>query len=441
MSEPRETMNGQQPGEAESGGPGSTAGSDHPSRPAITPRYRIRLKHGREKSVLYHHPWIFDGAVEEIEALEGAGPGDVADVVDSDGTFLARGTVHPESQIVCRILTWEDRPLDAAFFEQKVRIAAAGRASMIDREETDAWRVVNSEGDGLPGLVVDRYGEVLVAQTLTAGMLRLQDLWLDALETVLRPSAILERGDRARRESLQAGAVRPLLRGSAPPEPWEVKEHGLRFLVDLEAGQKTGFYLDQRENRQSVRRHARDRDVLNLFGYTGAFSIYAAAGGARHVVQVETSSYARDLSRQNWERNGFDPDRLELSGDEAAQFLRRDARAFDLMILDPPPFAKDRGSVERAVRAYKDLNLWAFCRARPGALLWSFSCSQHIPSDLFQKVVFGAARDAGAEVQWLGRLGPGPDHPVHLNHPQGEYLKGLWMRVLRPGTPPRPRSA
>jgi 23S rRNA (cytosine1962-C5)-methyltransferase len=410
--------------------------SEQPEWGAI--RYRLRLKEGRDRSVQNHHPWVFDGAVEAVERLEGAEPGEVGDIFDSGGAFVARGTVHPDSQIICRILTWEDRPIDVAFFEEKIRAAVEARAGLIDRETTSAWRVVNAEGDELPGLVVDRYGEIAVVQTLTSGMLRLRPLWLEALRKVLQPLAILERGDRARRESLPtAGPVQTLLWGSAPSEPWEVKENGLRFLVDLEGGQKTGFYLDQRENRAAVRRYAQGRDVLNLFGYTGSFSVYAAAGGARHVVQVETSVLARELSRQNWGMNDLDPGRLEMSGDEVAHFLRRDARTFDLLVLDPPPFAKDRGSVDRAARAYKDINLWAFCRSRPGALIWSFSCSQHMGAELFQKVVFGAAHDVGAEVHWLARLGAAPDHPVHLNHPQGEYLKGLLMRVLRPGTPPR----
>ncbi len=440
-------------------------------------RYRLILKPGREKSALLRHPWIFTGAVQEIEALPGAEAGDVGDVVSSRGEFLGRGTVQPDSQILARILAWEPRPIDVAFFEERIRRALEGRrglfegglastvsgaAAPLDRSraeqageaglfaagrvgrsvpgETTAWRAVNSEGDELPGLIVDRYGPILVVQTLTAGMLRLRPLWLDALESLMKPEAILERGERGRREDLE-GRPQPVLRGRLPDGPIEIRENGLRFLVDLEAGQKTGFYIDQRENREAVRGAARGRDVLNLFGYTGAFSVYAGAGEARLVTQVETSASAREFTRENWALNSLPPEGLEMSGEDVFRFLRRDERSWDLLILDPPPFAKDRGSVERALRAYKDLNLWAFCRARPGALIWSFSCSQHITADLFQKMVFGAARDVDASVQWLGRLGAAADHPVHLDHPQGEYLKGLRMRVLRPGTPPAPRRA
>jgi 23S rRNA (cytosine1962-C5)-methyltransferase len=432
MNEPEE-LPGAGPRGPGGGKPPDTAGAGEV-------RFRLRLKPGREKSVLQRHPWIYTGAVDELEALEEAQPGDVGDIVDSRGRFLARGTIHPESQIVARVLAWETVPIDQAFFRARIELAAAGRGDWVETGGTDSWRVVNAEGDELPGLVVDRYGAVLIVQILTSGMLRLQPLWLPALVEVLRPTAVLERGEKARREHFP-GQMHNLLWGELPPPRFEIRENGLAYWVDWLGGQKTGFYLDQRENRAAVRRLARDREVLNLFGYTGSFSVAARAGGARRVVQVESSPVARELARLNWERNGFEPDLLEISGEDVFQFLRKDGRNFDLLILDPPPLAKDRASLERALRAYKDLHIWSFCRARPGALIWTFSCSQHVSADLFQKVVFGAARDAGASIQWLGRLGPGPDHPVHLDHPQGEYLKGMWLRVLRPGHPPARREA
>ncbi len=399
--------------------------------------YRLRLKPGRERSVLQRHPWLFSGAVAEVEALHGAVPGDLGDVVDTSGRFLARGTVQPDSQILCRILTWRDEPVDAAFFHRRVERAAAMRAELVADAETTAWRVINSEGDELPGLVVDIYGDILVAQVLTAGMSRHSNLWLDALESIFSPVAILERGERARRESVaEEGTGSRLLRGSLKPGPCLIHEHGLVYEMDPEVGQKTGFYLDQRDNRRAVRMHAGGRRVLNLFGYTGAFSVSAGAGGAGHVVHVESSAPARELARRNWAHNGLPKERFETSGEDAFRFLRNVRESYDLIVLDPPPFARDRRSLDRALRAYKDLNLWVLCRAKPGALVWSFSCSQHVSHDLFQKVVFGASLDARASVQWLGRCGAACDHPVHLDHPQGEYLNGLWMRVLEPGRPP-----
>ncbi len=400
--------------------------------------YHIRLKPDRERSLRLRHPWVFTGAVAEVEALAGAQPGDVGDIFGSDGTFLGRGTVQPDSQIIARVLSWEERPIDTAFFEERIARAVSNRAALIHPEQTTAARLVNGEGDELAGLVVDRYGSYLAVQTLTAGMHRLREPWLDALESTLRPAGILERGEQARREILhEGGPAQAWLRGRGPGGPVEILEHGLRFLVDLEGGQKTGFYLDQRENRAHVRSLAAGRDTLNLFGYTGAFSVYAGRGGAERVVQIESSATARELTRENWTRNGLPAERLEISGEDVFRYLRQETREFDLLVLDPPPFAKDRSSVERALRAYKDLHLRSFARARPGALIWTFSCSQHISADLFQKVVFGAAVDAGASLQLLGRLGPAPDHPVHLDHPQGEYLKGLWLRLLSR----RPRGA
>lgn len=417
-------------------GTGVEAGSD-PGRVS----WRLRLKPGRERSLLLHHPWVFDGAVAEVEALPGAEAGAVGDIVAQDGSFLARGTIHPDSAIMARILVWEPRPIDLDLFVERVDRAVSFRRSLCDELRTDCWRAINAEGDELPGLVVDRYGSVVVTQTLTAGMLRLRPLWLEAIRRVLGPETVIERGEKARRESVgEGGAPTEPLFGPPVSGPREVRENGLRFLVDLASGQKTGFYLDQRENRAMVGARAGGGEMLNLFGYTGSFSVAAGAGGARRVLQVETSASARELARANWERNGLDATALELSGEDVFQFLRTDPRSWDLLVLDPPPFARERGSVERAARAYKDLHLWSLCRARPGALIWSFCCSQQVDADLFQKIVFGAARDAGASVQWLSRLGPGPDHPVHLDHPQGEYLKGLLMRVLRPGTPPKPAA-
>ncbi len=421
-------------------GTGAEAGTEAADDPGRV-SWRLRLKPGRERSLLLHHPWVFDGAVADVEALSGAEAGAVGDVVAHDGAFLARATIHPDSAIIARVLAWEPRPIDLDLFVERVDRAVSFRRSLCDETRTDCWRAINAEGDELPGLVADRYGSVVVTQTLTAGMLRLRPFWLEAIRRVLEPETVIERGEKARRESVEddAGSAEPLL-GPAVAGPREVRENGMRFLVDLASGQKTGFYLDQRENRATASARARGAEVLNLFGYTGSFSVAAGMGGARRVLQIETSAPARELARANWDRNGLDPAAFELSGEDAFHFLRTDARNWDLLVLDPPPFARERGSVERAARAYKDLHLWSFCRARPGALIWSFCCSQQVDSDLFQKIVFGAARDAGASVQWLSRLGPGPDHPVHLDHPQGEYLKGLLLRVLRPGTVPVPAA-
>ncbi len=392
-------------------------------------QHRIFLRKGREASVRARHPWIFSGAVETVESLEGAQDGDVCDVIDSEGERIARGTLNRSSQILCRILTWGDEAIDADFFRQKIEGALALRRELIDTRHTDAYRLVNAEGDLLPGLIVDRYGDSLVVQCLTAGMARLEPLWLDTLVDMLQPRAIIDRTEGAVRDPALEGR-REVLYGELPTLPVWIHENGHRFRVHLTQGQKTGFYLDQRENRQLLGTHASGRDILNGFAYTGAFGVYAGWGGARSVVQVESSTTAVDEARLHWETNGLPADRVEFVREDLYKYLREIDREFDAIVLDPPAYAKAKGSVDRAARAYKDLNLWALRRLRPGGLLFTFSCSQHMEADLFQKVLFGAAHDARASCQWLRRLGPGSDHPVHLDHPQGEYLKGLLVRMI-----------
>lgn len=392
-------------------------------------RHRLFLKPGREASVLARHPWVFSGAVDRVESLPDGVDGDLCDLVSANGDWLARGTMHRSSQIICRILTFRQEAIDEEFFLGRVREALELRMRIVDPARTDAFRIVNAEGDRLPGLIADRYADYLVVQCLTTGMARLSPLWCAALEEVVRPAAIIDRTDRATRDPALAGR-REVLRGSAPAESIWIREEGLSFRVNLMQGQKTGFYLDQRANRALLALYARDRDVLNAFAYTGAFGVAAGRAGARSVVQLESSLPALEEAKVHWEANGLPPERVEQIHDDIFRYLRKSDRTFDVIILDPPPYAKGRGSVERASRAYKDLNLWGLKRLRPGGFLMSFSCSQHVSVDLFQKILFGAARDARVSVQWLHRLGAAPDHPVHLDHPQGEYLKGFLLRLV-----------
>lgn len=392
-------------------------------------RHRIILRKGRETSIRARHPWIFSGAVDTVESLDGAEDGEVCDVIDADGEWLARGTLHRSSQILCRILTWTDEPVDASFFLRRIDGALALRSELVDPRHTNAYRIVNAEADLLPGLIVDRYADYLVVQCLTSGMARLESLWCDALVARLGPRAIIDRTEGAVRDPALEGR-REALWGEVPDAAIWIHENGHRFRVHLTQGQKTGFYLDQRENRQLLASLASGRDILNGFAYTGAFGVYAGWGGAKSVTQVESSSAAVEEARLHWETNGLPADRAEFVQDDVFKFLRETDREFDAIVLDPPPYAKSKGSIDRAARAYKDLNLWAIRRLRPGGLLLTFSCSQHLEADLFQKILFGAAHDARASCQWLQRLGPGRDHPVHLDHPQGEYLKGLLVRLI-----------
>lgn len=390
----------------------------------------VVLKAGREKPVLRRHPWVFSGAVARIEGRPD--DGDVVDVVAEDGTFLARGYLNRRSQIVVRLLTWSPaQQVDEAFWRARLEAAVARRAPLL-AEEQGACRLVHAESDGLPGLVVDRYGAYLVIQFLTLGVERRRDLLVGALADLLQPQGIYERDDEAVREKEGLPLQTGVLWGEEPPDLVEIQEGGLRFLVDLRQGHKTGFYLDQRENRQRLLRYAAGREVLNAFAYTGGFGLYALKGGAASVVNVDTSEGALDLARQNFARNGWDEERVSFVVGDVFQVLRRyreEGRQFDLIVLDPPKFARSAADVPAATRGYKDINLLAFQLLREGGILFTFSCSGAISADLFQKVVFGASVDAGRDAQILERLTQAPDHPVLLSFPEGEYLKGLVCRV------------
>jgi len=399
---------------------------------------RVVLKPGRDKPARQRHPWIFSGAVRCIEG--DPADGDVVDVVAHDGQFLARGYLNRRSQIVVRLLTWDPHEaVDRGFWRRRLEGAIQRRHHLPGLEDTDAYRLVHAESDGVPGLVVDRYGDYLVVQFLTLGVERRKVELVGLLEELVRPRGILERSDVDVREKeglpvrrTDGEPVTGVLAGRAPPPLVVARESGHRFWVDLWAGQKTGFYLDQRENRRRVARYCAGRQVLNVFSYTGAFAVYALAAGASHVTNVEASAEALELGQRNLALNRLEAWRVEDVAGDAFQVLRafRDAgRSFDLIILDPPKFAYSQAQVQAACRGYKDINLLAMHLLRSGGILCTFSCSGLVSAELFQKVVFSAALDAGRDVQVLERLSQGPDHPVLLTFPEGEYLKGLICRM------------
>ena len=399
---------------------------------------RVLLKPGREKPVINRHPWLFSGAIRRIEGE--AADGDVVDVVSATDEWLARGYLNRRSQITVRLLTWDaEEQIDRDFWKRRLQRAIASRAALAADPETTAYRLVHAESDGLPGLVVDRYGDWLVAQFLTAGIERQKKTIIELLMgmemkmKMKKPRGIYERSDVAVRHKEGLEPYAGLLAGQMPPPLAEVREHGHRFSVDITAGQKTGFYLDQRENRQRVAAYAAEKEVLNAFAYTGAFAVYTLAMGAKHVTNVESSFEALELAERNLALNGFDPDcqAEQIAGDVfgVLRNFRDTARQFDLIILDPPKFAQTKRQIQSATRGYKDINLLALKLLRPGGILATFSCSGLISTDLFQKVVFGAGVDAGRDVQLLEWLGQPPDHPVLLSFPQGAYLKGLICRV------------
>lgn len=389
---------------------------------------RLYLAPGKEKALRQRHPWLFSGAIRRVQG--DPAPGEIVAVHGADGAWLAWAEYSPHSQIRARAISWVQAAWpDAAFWRAQLTASIARRDQLLPAAA--ACRLVFAESDGIPGLIVDRYGPHLVLQALTAGAEARKTETVGHLVDLLRPASILERDDPMRRkEGLPPAAG--VLYGHPPAEPILIAEQGHRFLVDLAGGQKTGFYLDQAGNRATLAPYCAGAEVLNAFSYTGAFSVYALAAGARHVLNLDASAEALELAARNLDLNGFAPDRWQnLPGDVFSQLrVWRDAgRQFDLIILDPPKFAASRGQIDRAARGYKDINWLAMRLLRPGGLLATFSCSGLIDRDLFQKILFGAALDAGREVRILHHFAQAVDHPVLLTFPEGAYLKGLLCHV------------
>lgn len=387
----------------------------------------LTLKAGREKSVKRRHPWIFSGAVERVTGDPQSG--DTVEIRAADGKPLALAAYSPQSQIRARAWSFEPgTAIDAAFFRARLQAALRLREALPAARHTNAMRLVHAESDGLPGLVVDRYADVLVAQFLSAGAERWRDTLLDALAELTGCEAIYERSD-AEVRTLEGLAPRTgFTRGNRNARRCPIIEHGLNFRVDVEEGQKTGFFLDQRENRQRVRALAAGREVLDGFCYTGGFALAALAGGAQRVTAVESSAPALEVARENLAANQLDATRIAFEQADVfgyQRLLRDRGASFDLVVLDPPKFAPTAAQAKNAARAYKDINLIALKLLAPGGLLATFSCSGGVSAELFQSIVAGAALDAGVEAKIIERFGAAADHPVALGFPEGDYLKGL----------------
>ena len=387
----------------------------------------IKLRKGRERSLKRRHPWIFSGSV----AKEAGKAGDTVEVLDVAGNKLALAAYSPKSQIRARVWTFDkNETVDEAFFQRRIKGAVALRNALPASKHTNALRLVHGESDGLPGLIVDRYADVLVAQFLAAGVERWRDAILDALTEFTGCEAIFERSDAEVRKLEGLAPKTGFVRGNKNASRCPIIEHGLNFRVDVEQGQKTGFFLDQRENRQRVRALAAGRSVLDGFSYTGGFAIAALAGGAKSISAVESSKDAIHIAKENLAANPLDPGRVEFMQADVFAHLRklRDAAArFDLIVLDPPKLAPTAAHAEKAARAYKDVNLLAFKLVAPGGLLATFSCSGGVSAELFQSIIAGAALDAGADAKIVERFTAAADHPVSLEFPEGEYLKGLLL--------------
>jgi 23S rRNA (cytosine1962-C5)-methyltransferase len=386
----------------------------------------LLLKPGREKSLLRRHPWIFSGGVQTVEGDPVSGG--TVDLLSSNRQFLARASYSPNSQIRARVWSLDEVPIDREFFRQRIRSSLATRHSLEIEKRSNAQRLIYAESDGIPGLIVDRYGDILVLQSLTAG----SEFWKETLADLLLEetglSTIYERSDADVRELEGLNHITGTLRGHLSSFVFPITENNLNFNINLKSGHKTGFYLDQRENRLRVRELAKDKDVLDCFCYTGGFTVNALAGGAKSVLSVDSSAEALGLLQENIALNHLDAARSTVLEGDVFQLLRRfrdENRSFDMIILDPPKFAPTAAQAERAARGYKDINLFAFKLLRPGGILVTFSCSGGIDAGLFQKIVAGSALDAGVDAQIVEHLAQAPDHPISLHFPEGAYLKGL----------------
>ncbi|MFN7086899.1 MAG: class I SAM-dependent rRNA methyltransferase [Burkholderiales bacterium] len=387
---------------------------------------KLFLKPGREKSLKRRHPWVFSGAVARIEGEPKAG--DTVTVYAADGVFLATAAYSPQSQIRARVWDWKERAVDDAFFSERIRQAAERRRALPAAAE--AMRLVHGESDGLPGVIADRYGDTVVVQLLSAGAERWRGAIADALAALPGVRCVWERSDADVRELEGLPPQTGLLRGAAPAAPHLVTEHGLTFEIGFASGHKTGFYLDQRANRLKVRALVAGCDALDCFCYSGGFALNMLKGGAKSVTAIDSSADALAQAQRNAALNPLpQAEWLEADVFQALRRFRDQGRTFDLVVLDPPKFAPTAAHAEKAARAYKDINLLAFKLLRAGGALVTFSCSGGVSAELFQKIVAGAALDAAVDARIEDWLHAAPDHPVALNFPESEYLKGLVCRV------------
>ena len=395
---------------------------------------QIYLRRGKEESLLRRHPWIFSGAIDYIKAEEESeiAEGALVEVFDHKGAFIARGHYQIGS-IAVRVLSFEREEIDQAWWNRRLRVALDVRRTLAltDDPSTTCYRLVHGEGDSLPGLVVDIYGSTAVVQCHSVGMYRSRQQIAGAIRTAYgdRITAIYDKSSQTLPFKADLGAVDGYLWGTSDHASQVVLENGEKFWVNWEKGQKTGFFLDQRENRELVKRYARGRTVLNTFCYTGGFSVYALSGGAREVCSVDSSERAVALATENMRLNfGPDAPHSEVAAD-AVEYLRDIGDRYDLIILDPPAFAKHHKVLGNAMQGYKRLNARALSQIRPGGILFTFSCSQAVTKELFRTTVFSAAAIAGRRVRILHQLTQPADHPINIYHPEGEYLKGLVLYV------------
>jgi 23S rRNA (cytosine1962-C5)-methyltransferase len=385
----------------------------------------VILQPGRDRSVRRRHPWLLSGSIARLDGAADAG--DVVRVLSAEGETLGFGHLSPHSNLRVRVFQFGKEEPRPEWLANRIRAVVERRRDHPLIGDTDAVRLVNAEGDGLPGLVVDRYADCVVVKLTAPGMARERETVVRALREATAAASGFERSDTsARREGFAAKSG--VLWGEAPASPIEIAERDRCYQVDVCAGQKTGFYVDQRDARDLVQQLAAGCRMLDLFSYTGGFAVAAARGGAEAMTLVDSSEAALGLAEENLDRNGAGS-KARIMREDAFGFLRKDDARYDLLVVDPPSLARARRDVAKASRAYKDLALFALKRSEPGARLLLFACSHHVGPDLFRKIVFGAALDAERPVRVLRTLGAGADHPVSLDHPEGAYLNGLLLEA------------
>lgn len=392
----------------------------------------VVLKKGKEKAALQRHPWIFSGAIDKVKGSPLNG--DVVKVFGADKSFLAYGYYNGQSRVAVRLLEWnEETTIDKSWYHQKLKNALAARAHVLANEGTNTCRLVFSEADYLPGLIVDKYADFLSLQILSAGMENIKADIIDILREELNPTGIFDKSDASARTHENLEAVQGLLWGETPPEFIEVKENGVRYHINIADGQKSGFYCDQRDNREILAAYTKDKEVLDCFCYSGGFTLNSLKKGAKHVTSVDSSALAVETLKHNLGLNTFTEDQqtsIQSDVNKQLRAFKEEGKTFDVIILDPPKYAPSRSALDRAARAYKDLNRLGMLLLNSGGILATYSCSGAVDLETFKQIIAWAALDAGKEVQIIKQFHQPEDHPVRISFPEGEYLKGLLLRVL-----------
>lgn len=393
--------------------------------------FEVFLKKGKEKAVLQRHPWVFSGAIERVKGKPANG--DIVKLLDAQNRFMAYGFYNDQSRVALRLLEWDETvTVDDNWFRQKVATAVESRNYVLQSGKTNTCRLIFSEADYLPGLIVDKYADYLSVQILTSGIQNNIAVIIDELQQLLQPKGIYDKSDASSRAHEGLETANEVLAGNPPPEIVQVKENGIVYGINIAEGQKSGFYCDQRDNRHLLAAYVQDKAVLDCFCYTGGFTLNSLQQGAATVTSVDSSALAIDTLRQNIELNGLDVTKHTAVQSDVNKQLRRfkeEGQMFDVIVLDPPKYAPSRSALVRASRAYKDLNRIAMLLLNKGGLLATFSCSGAMDIDNFKQVLAWAALDAGKQVQFIHQFCQPEDHPVRASFPEGEYLKGLLCRV------------